>query len=231
MSSSSDSPVVRGQVASGAQALRVPDLRQGAWTRLGPDSGLADGATENTLAVVAERTRKAAQSQGYVQGWTDGRREAQAVLAEERMRLAQQARVEQERHDAEHAAAIEALTAAAGRVRAVVAAVCAQVEEAATDLASDLTETLVGETVAICQEPGITSVRRALALMPESPFVRLRLHPDAAEGADHEALAQRGVTVVPDPSLGRIDSVVETDEQVVDLRLSSALDRVREVLR
>jgi flagellar assembly protein FliH len=231
MSSSSDAPVVRGPLAGDAQTLRVPELRQGAWTRLGPDSGLADGATENTLAVVAERTRKAAQSQGYVQGWTDGRREAQAVMAEEQTRLNHLARVEQERRDAEHAAAIEALTAAAGRVRAVVAAVCAQVEEAATDLACDLTETLVGETVAICQEPGITSVRRALALMPDVPYVRLRLHPDAAEGADHAALAERGVTVVPDPTLDRLDSVVETDEQVVDLRLSSAMERVREVLR
>ncbi len=231
MSSSSDAQVVRGRVASGAQALRVPELRHGAWTRLGPDSGLGDDVTESTLAVVAERTRKAAQSQGYVQGWTDGRREAQAVLAEERRRLADEAAAEQARRDATLGQAVAALTAAADQLLAVVGGTCERVETAATDLAADLTVALVGDAVASCDEPGRVAVARALALLPDAPYVRMRLNPQTAAAADVAALAERGVTVVPDPTLDVLDSVVETDTQVVDLRVASALERVREVLR
>ena len=50
---------------------------------------------------------------------------------------------------------------------------------------------------------------------------------------DHDAvgmLSRAGVRVVPDPGLDPADAVVEVDEQVLDLRLRSALDRVREAL-
>jgi flagellar assembly protein FliH len=43
-------------------------------------------------------------------------------------------------------------------------------------------------------------------------------------------LSESGVRVVPEPGLAAADAVVEVDGQVLDLRLRSALDRVREVL-
>jgi flagellar biosynthesis/type III secretory pathway protein FliH len=57
----------------------------------------------------------------------------------------------------------------------------------------------------------------------------VRLHPDVATTAA-DVLRERGVTILPDEALSRADAVVETDTEVVDLRVDSALVRLREVL-
>lgn len=224
MSSSTEvSPAVPPRVS--AVALR--DLRVGQWTRLGPDSGLGDEVSERTLAGVAEQARAAAQAQGYAVGWAQGRREAaQAALAAAEVEAARHAR-EEERREAEHREAVAALHEAAAQVRATITSTTARVEEQGTDLAWALTEELVGHEVRGAEAADV--VRRVLAAEPTGRTVRVRLHPDhvAAAGAllEHEEM-----TCVADPSLGRLDAVVEVDGGALDLRLGTAMARVRQVL-
>lgn len=227
MSSSSEARVVRVGSATSVTGLSTPELRTGAWTRLGGDRVLGDAVTEQTLASLAESTRAAARSQGYAVGWAQGRREAteSARLAADE---AEQRRVAEEaRREAEHRTVVAALEAATAELTRALAAVCEHVEEQATSLALDLTRELVGHEVTHGGAAGQHVVRRALALMPDRGVARLRLHPDVAATVTGTGDA---VQVVADPALGLGDALVETDEQVVDLRVATALDRLREVL-
>jgi flagellar assembly protein FliH len=66
--------------------------------------------------------------------------------------------------------------------------------------------------------------------VPGEPVTRIRVAPGEAS---IPGLAELGGTavVVADPTLGRGDALVETDHGVVDARVSTALQRVLEVLR
>lgn len=206
-----------------------PDLRNGVWTRLGDHRVLGDGATEAVLGSLAERTRDAARAQGYAVGWSEGH-QAGLRLADEEAEVERDKRARrEERREAEHAAALAALTRAAGELTRASAQVAAQIADQATDLAFELTRELVGHELAIATEPGAGVVARVLSVLPRDPSTVVRLHPVTATAIAAE-LAEHGVAVVPDPSLERHDAVVETAHTAVDLRLGSALDRLREAL-
>ncbi|RNL62657.1 hypothetical protein EFK50_12940 [Nocardioides marmoriginsengisoli] len=210
---------------SSSSDLALPELRSGVWTRFGSNAVLGDAVTEDTLASLAESTRTAARSQGYAVGWAEGQRAARALAAVEAEAAAEARRAAAVLRDEEHRAAIAALAVAASHLHDQVAGTCARVEERASDLAYDLLVELVGHQVAV----GVDVVRRALALLPPEPLVTVRLHPDELAGS--EALAAAGATVIADPALNRGDALVEAAEHVLDLRISTALERVREVLR
>lgn len=230
MNLSSDATVVKGADAAAALAVANPELRAGRWTRLGERSVLGDTATEQTLDALAETTRAAAQSLGYATGWAQGQRAANTAARHE-SELASAALTRAESHrQAEHECALAALKQAATLLQDAVAHVCEQVEERATGLAMELTATLVGHDVARATDPGALVLRRALGLLPTEPFVRLRVHPDAAVASAVVDLAERGVSVIADATLGRCDALVESADELIDLRISTALDRVREVL-
>jgi flagellar assembly protein FliH len=211
--------------------LPTPELRTGVWTRFGASSVLGDAITEETLSALAESTRNAARSQGYAVGWADGQR-----AARERARIeadeAEQARLRAEaEREREHRAAVTALELAAARLHEAVAGMSTTVEEQASTLAWDLTRELVGHELRSATGPDV--VRRALQLAPAEPIARLHLHPDhVAEltAADLAELSDHGTTVVADPSLGWGDALAEVDDHVVDMRVRTALERVREVL-
>jgi flagellar assembly protein FliH len=211
--------------------LATPELRTGVWTRFGANSVLGDAVTEETLSALAESTRTAARSQGYAVGWAEGRRAAReqadavAEATEAARREAEDVRAR------EHAAAVAALELAAARLHEAVDGLCATVEHQASGLAWELTQELVGHELRAVTGPDV--VRRALALAPTDPIVRLHLHPDQASDlseADRAELAEHGTAVVADASLGWGDALVETADHVVDLRFRTALERVREVL-
>lgn len=219
--------VLRGDSAAAATGLATPELRTGAWTRLGGDRVLGDQVTEQTLSSLAETTRSAARSQGYAVGWAQGRREATEsarLLAEETER--RQA-ADEARREAEHRAAVAALEAAAADLHRTFAAACEQVETRATELAFEITRELVGHEMSVSDSAGEHVVRRAVAALPDTDVARLRVHPDLVP-----ALTGIGshVSVIPDASLAPGDVLVEAEHHVVDLRLSSAIDRLREAL-
>ncbi|HEU5038079.1 MAG TPA: FliH/SctL family protein [Nocardioides sp.] len=208
-----------------------PDLRSGVWTRLGHPSVLGDDVTEQALGRLAERTRVAARAQGYAVGWAEGRQEA-LVRGEETARAAQQAAEQREaERDAEHQRAVAALQAAAAELRDAVTEVCDLVARQASDLAFEVTRELVGHELSLEEDPGAGVVRRVLATLPAAHVATVRLHPATAESAAAQGLAEQGVTVRPDASLAPDDAVVEVDDAAIDLRIESALDRLRQALR
>jgi flagellar assembly protein FliH len=211
--------------------LVTPELRTGVWTRFGGASVLGDAVTEQTLSALAESTRSAARSQGYAIGWSEGQRAAREQARAEAA-AAERARQEAEtRRQHEHRAALDALRLAATRLHDAVTAMTTSVEEQGTALAWELTRELVGREVG--SVTGQDVVRRALQLAPTEPLARLHLHPDQLAElteADLAKLDDRGVAVVGDPSLSWGDALADTGDHVVDLRLRTALERVREVL-
>lgn len=211
--------------------IATPELRTGVWTRFGGSSVLGDAVTEQTLSALAESTRNAARSQGYAVGWADGQRAARAQARLE-ADAAEQARLEAEQErEQEHRAAVAALELAAARLHEAVAGMSAQVEEQATGLAWELTRELVGHELR--SVTGQDVVRRALELVPTEPIARLHLHPDQVgelTAADLAELADHGTAVVADHALAWGDALAEVVDHVVDLRVRTALDRVREVL-
>ncbi|GAA3531212.1 FliH/SctL family protein [Nocardioides daeguensis] len=207
----------------------LPELRVGTWTRLGSDSVLGDQVTESLLDGIATQARDAARAQGYAVGWAQGRRTAdQQAAVEEAKRAVIHAEAEA-RREAEHRAALDALGQAAEQVRGLLDDLARSVEAQATDLAWALTTAVVGAQVAHLGPQDV--VTRVLQVLPPTPVGRLRLHPSAAASPAAQDLAERGLEVVADASLGPIDAMVEgTDGSVVDLRIDEAMSRVREVL-
>ena len=213
-----DRRVLRGEHAEGAGPLSTPQLRTGAWTRFGGERTLGDPVTEDVLSALAETTRTAARAQGYATGWAEGRREAAAEGAAHRAELEAVTREAEARRQAEHEQALAALQRAAALLSQQTATTAAEVEEHALALACELTEALVGRELATAEDPVADVVRRVLL----APHVAG--HPDVA------ALADQGVTVVADAGLDPHDALLETTAEAVDLRISTALARVREVL-
>lgn len=204
--------------SSRPRPLATPELRSGTWTRFGGETVLGDAVTEQTLHSLAESTRTAARSQGYAVGWSEGQRAARDLADEEARIVAATRLTEDDRREAEHRSAVRALELAAVRLHETVETVCARLEEQAAALAGELTATILGEL-----RVDVDAVRRALALAPEGDIVALRVHPSQVVEAE--------VRVIADPSLEVGDALVEYDDHVLDLRISTALDRVRAVLR
>ncbi|GAB4010122.1 FliH/SctL family protein [Nocardioides ultimimeridianus] len=215
--------------SSEARRLEMPELRHGEWTRRGGAAVLGDAATETMLGDLAQRTREAAQAQGYAVGWAEGRRAAAAEALAVRDQVAAARAAEDAVRRQEHAAAMAALAQAAEQVRGLLGDLAGAIEAQATGLAWALTEELVGREVRSADS--VDTVRRVLAVLPDSPVATVSLHPSVVGDAVVQDLLARGVRVVPDPSLAPVDALVEADGAVSDLRIDAALERVREVLR
>lgn len=236
MSSSTDArpearpDVLRGASADAASSMGTPELRSGSWTRFGDRAVLGDAVTEQVLSGLAESTRTAARSQGYIVGWAEGRREAATEAAAVAAEAEELRCVAEARREAEHRAAVDALVRAAATLQHTLADVSAHVEDQALLLARELTETLVMHELRLSPDLGEDVVRRALSVLPAGLPVTLRLHPSVLGSPAVAELAEQGVRVVADASLQPGDAVVEADEHVVDLCVESALARLREVL-
>ncbi|MBU2694770.1 MULTISPECIES: hypothetical protein [Pimelobacter] len=215
--------------SSSESALPLPELRVGAWTRLGSSSVLGDPVTESLLGGIAAEARDAARAQGYAVGWAQGRRTAAAEAAvEEARRVALHTEAEA-RREAEHRAALDALGEAAEQVRGLLDDLAHAIEAQATDLAWSLTTTVLGLQVAKMGPQDV--VARVLQVLPPAPVGAVRLHPSVAGSSAAQDLLSRGLDVIADPALGSADALVEAvDGSVVDLRVREAMARVREVL-
>ncbi len=205
------------------------ELREGGWTRLAGGSVLGDRVTEHALSGLAAQAESAARAKGYATGWAEGRRAAEERAAVERAEVATHIAAEEQRREEEHRAAVAALVRATVQLEEALAAATERVESQATTVALQLTEALLGHELAVAEAPGVDAVRRALALMPGEPVVKIRVTPAEANHPELARLAGAAV-VVPDPTLHRGEALVETDTRVVDVRASQALARVREVL-
>lgn len=208
-----------------------PDLRTGVWTRLGDAAVLGDPVTEAALGGLAERTHVAARSQGYAVGWAEGRREALVRASEAEAAAEQRHSDEEERREREHRAAIAALADAAAGLRTATREATARIADQATELAFELTRELVGHELSVAADPGAAVITRVLAALPDDSGATVRVAATTAASSTAGLLVEHGVRLVVDPHLGPGDAVVETDRAAVDLCVTSALERLREVLR
>lgn len=228
MSSSSERSgyrtVVRADAAAaaGVSLLAKPDLPSHA-------SELDNNTLARTLVgEIADAARQQAHAQGYAVGWAQGRREARHAAAAAAAAF-DAARDEAEaRRQAEHEAAVAALAAAADQVRGLLSELMDGLEEQGTELAWAVTEQIMAREVAVAT--GADVVRRVLQALPSAPTATVRLHPQTLADDAVEELRSHGLHVVPDPTLGRADALVEADGSVTDLRIDTAMARVREVL-
>jgi len=230
-STSSERVVLRGAEADLAPALGTgTDLRRGGWTRLGDANVLGDKVTEATLATLADRAEQAARAQGFAAGWAEGRRKATESLAAQHAEQAQVLAADRARVLEAQQAATLALAAAADQVGASLAETQQLLAAQAVELALQIAAAVVQHDVLTATDPGADAVLRALGSVPPGLPVTVRLHPVDRAQLDLTLLEGRSVVVVDDPTLARGDAIAETESQIVDARLSVALDRVREVL-
>lgn len=230
MTSSSEPRAGLASATASVTPLRTPELRHGAWTRLGDKRVLGDAPSETVFDQLAERAWVAARSQGYAVGYSDGRRKAAATAAGVARELAAERAAADEQRQQEHAAAMSALRAAAEHLRELVSATCAGIEEQATGLALALTEELVGHELRTDAPADV--VRRVLQVLPGGGVnVLVRLHPTTLGSAASGELSGEGVRLMADSTLGVHDAVVELADRVLRLDVGGALERVREVLR
>ena len=101
---------------------------------------------------------------------------------------------------------------------------------AALELALGVAQEVLQRELAVAEQPGLDALRRALAPVRPDHAVVVRMNPADRAQLDPSALDGRTVTLVDDPSLARGEAVAETDDELVDATVSSALARVREVL-
>lgn len=108
----------------------------------------------------------------------------------------------------------------------------ADIEDQIVAVAMQIAEVLVGHTLEQPDERGRDAIARALALAPVHGDVVARLHPaDIAVLGDPDTLVPgRVLVIVPDPSLSPGDCIVDVAACRVDARVSTAIERAREVL-
>ena len=232
MTSTSSEPVVlRGeQVEDLTDGIATTDLRAGTWTRLGAGAVVGDPVTEATLSGLARRALRAARAQGYAAGWAEGRRRATETAA---VREAERDRTRDEEHAHALAALRDgtaALAAALDQARADLAATQRELADRAVELGLQVAEAVLQRELAVVVDPGAEAVARALAEVPATVPVTVRLHPADLAVLDPAALDGRQAALVGDPALQRGDAVVETETHVVDATVAAAMARVREVL-
>lgn len=208
--------------------IGLPELRHGEWTRHGGTALLGDSVTESLLSDLAAKTRSAAQAQGYAVGWAEGRRAAAAQAEAEAQQVALARAAEDALRADEHKTALEALGRAAEDVRALLDQLSERITAQATDLAWAVTTEIVGHQIRA--NAASDTVARVLRVLPDTGVAVVRLHPSILDAAAVLDLADRGVTVIRDESLGPADAMVEANGSVTDLRIDEAMARVREVL-
>ncbi|MCU1473810.1 FliH/SctL family protein [Amnibacterium sp.] len=180
-------------------------------------------ATEVT-GEIAERARV----QGHAAGYAAGRREAAAMLEQDRSVLRAEADRVLAGEIVRVRSAAAALEAAAASLRAVAGSSNAVVDEAVLAAAVDIAELVLGRELADRPGSAVAAVRRALAAAGDAPVRLLRLHPDDLALVEEVAAAEHpSVRLVADAGLDRGDAVADLADGSVDARIGAALDRVR----
>jgi flagellar assembly protein FliH len=109
-----------------------------------------------------------------------------------------------------------------------------ELEESVTTFAFALVETLVGRELVLADHPGRDAVARALAADHTGLPATARIHPDDADAlcsVDAEVLAGiRELTIVVDEAVEPGGALVEIDGATIDSQLSTAVQRVRDLL-
>lgn len=125
--------------------------------------------------------------------------------------------------------AAAALTQAAAAIEAGRSNAISVVEEDATNLAVELTRTLMDHELSLADSAAASAIRRALRLTAPGEDLVIRLHPDEViEATELQAyVTDCRITVVPDESVQRAGCVIDAGPCRIDAQIESALGRVR----
>ncbi len=179
------------------------------------------------------RLREHAHREGYAAGHAEGVAAAAGAVADAELAAQERLADAQHRWERRLVSATAALGAAVAQLEQAAAPVAEDLREEVLQSVLVLVEDLLGRELATVDTAGVDALRRALTLLPTDAPSLVRLHPDdlAEVPADALAALPATVTVVGDLSVERAGAVAECGVQRVDARLSTALARVREVLR
>ncbi|GAA2872056.1 hypothetical protein Acy02nite_43980 [Actinoplanes cyaneus] len=221
MSSSPDSPVLRGVTAQNVAAAQfATDLRL-------PEPGNPK---------VLEEERMAARTTGYAEGWAQGKRDAVAAAEEAAARAHAAEEHHEQRRSAALAHAVNALGRAVTELENQLMPTFTELQELVLASAFELAEGIVGRTLLDDPERGRDALRRAMTAAPEHGNVVVRLHPEdyANLVGDSDGVFDyqgRRISLVADPSLHPGDATAETGTATVDATIEAAIARAREALR
>ena len=233
---------LRGEDADRAVAAQLDtDLRPAPLThQFGTTVRLADPVLEKALEATRAHVRRAAAAEGYAAGHAAGMQAgtARAQMAAEAIAAAaaQAAAVTAAKTDI----ALGALRAAASALEASVLPTLQGAEDVVLQTAVELAEALVGRELTFTAEqgraPGLDAVGRALASMPGTAPVTVRLSPADMAALDLTAAAAlpsasgRPVEFIKDFGVERGGAIAQCDAVQIDAQLGAAMARIRAVL-
>ena len=179
-----------------------------------------------------ERLRRHAHGEGYAVGHAEGMTAAAGVVAEAERVAAERLAEVQARWERRVASAVAALGAAATRFDEAATPVAEDIRETVLGTVLTLVEDLLGRELALADSPVLDAVRRALTLCPADTPTVVRVHPDDLGEIPADVLAglPETVRVVADPGVERTGAVAETGPRRIDAQLTAALERVQAVL-
>jgi flagellar assembly protein FliH len=179
-----------------------------------------------------ERLRRHAHAEGYAAGHAEGMTAAAAVVAETERVAAERLAEVQARWERRTASAVAALGAATTRLDEAATPVAEEIRETILGTVLTLVEDLLGRELALADSPVLDAVRRALTLCPADAPAVVRVHPDdlAEIPADALSALPETVNVVADAGIERTGAVAETGSRRIDAQLTAALERVQAVL-
>jgi flagellar assembly protein FliH len=214
-------------------APRTPVVHDLGTSRGGTDvAGPAGVRLGDVYADQLERLREEARSEGWAAGHAEGLVAAGQVVAAAERAAEQRLADVQARWERRLASATAAMGAAVERLDATAAPDLDELRDSVLDAVVLLVGDLLGREVATADANGLDALRRALTLCPTDVPVVVRLHPDDLAEVPAAALAQlpASVTVVADEAVERAGALAEAGSVRVDAQLTSALQRVLEVL-
>jgi flagellar assembly protein FliH len=179
-----------------------------------------------------ERLRRHAHGEGYAAGHAEGMTAAAGVVAEAERVAAERLAEVQARWERRVASAVAALGAAATRFDEAATPVAEDIRETILGTVLTLVEDLLGRELALADSPVLDAVRRALTLCPADTPTVVRVHPDDLGEIPADVLAglPETVRVVADAGVERTGAVAETGPRRIDAQLTAALERVQAVL-
>jgi flagellar assembly protein FliH len=179
-----------------------------------------------------ERLRRHAHGEGYAAGHAEGMTAAAGVVAEAERVAAERLAEVQARWERRVASAVAALGAAATRFDEAATPVAEDIRETILGTVLTLVEDLLGRELALADSPVLDAVRRALTLCPTDTPTVVRVHPDDLGEIPADVLAglPETVRVVADAGVERTGAVAETGPRRIDAQLTAALERVQAVL-
>jgi len=216
------------RVPAGDGVLRDVGSSRGDGAAAKPGIRLGDVYAEQ-LGRLREEARRAGWAAGHAEGLVAAE---QVVAAAEQAAEARLADV-QARWERRLATATAAMGAAVERLDALAAPAVDELRDSILDAVVLLVGDLLGREVATAESAGLDAIRRALTLCPSDVPVVVRLHPDDLAEVPAAALAQLppSVTVLGDEVVERAGALAEAGTQRVDAQLTTALQRVLEVLQ